>query len=103
MTITGNSIHFQGSNKNEWYKATAMLPAGTDPRQLRGTITDCPQPDYVGKVAIAIFKIEDGTLTLVGHEPGAPDAPRNFEGDKTSRTFIFKKTRPQTTKPLSTN
>jgi hypothetical protein len=61
MTITGNSIHFQGSNKKEWYKATVMLPAGTDPRQLRGTITDCPQPDYVGKVAIAIFKIEDGT------------------------------------------
>jgi hypothetical protein len=35
-----------------------MLPAGTDPRQLRGTITDCPQPDYVA-AAPAIFLIED--------------------------------------------
>lgn len=102
ITITGNSIHFKGSNKNEWYKATFTVPPGTDPRQLHGTITDCPQPDYVGKVAIAIFKIAEGTLTLVGHEPGAPDVPKTFEGDKTSRTFVFKKAQTQTGKAAST-
>jgi len=95
ITITGNSIHFQGWNTNEWYKATFTLPAGTDPKQLRATITGCPQPDYIGKVAFCIFKIEDGTLTLVGHEPGAPDAPKTFDGDKTSRTVVFKKAQPQ--------
>lgn len=94
MTITGNSIHFQGSNKNEWYKATFTLPAGTDPKQLRATITECPQPNYVGKVAFSIFKFEDGTLTLVGHAPGAPEAPKDFDGDKTSRSFAFKKAQP---------
>jgi uncharacterized protein (TIGR03067 family) len=101
MTITGNSIHFQGGNTNEWYKTTFTLPAGTDPKQLRATITDCPQPDYIGKVGFSIFKIDDGTLTLVGHEPGVPDAPKTFDGDETSRTFVFKKAQPQqkNTKP----
>ena len=78
MTITGNSIHFQGSNTNEWYKTTYTLPAGTDPQQLRATITGCPQPDYIGKVGLSIFKIEDGTLTLVGHEPGCAGRPENL-------------------------
>ena len=95
MTITGNSIDFQGSNKDEWYRTIFTLPLATDPKQLRATITDCPQPDYVGKVALSIFKIEDGTLTLVGHAPGAPEAPQTFDGDKTSRSFVFKKAQSQ--------
>jgi uncharacterized protein (TIGR03067 family) len=95
MTINADSIHFQGANQNEWYKATFVLPIGTTPQQLVGKITDCPQPDFVGKSACAIFKIEDGKLTLVGHKPGDPDAPKSFEGDASSRTFIFTKTQPK--------
>ena len=95
MRITGNSIHFQGANKDEWYKATFTLPTGTDPKQLLGTITECHSPDFVRKSSFAIYKIEGGTLTLVGHKPGVPDAPKGFEGDATSRSFTFKKAEPQ--------
>ena len=91
MTITGASMHFEGSNKNEWYKATLALRTDTDPKQLLAKITECSRPAYVGKPSIAIYKIEGGTLTLVGHPPGAPDAPQSFEGDATSRSFVFKK------------
>jgi hypothetical protein len=58
---------------------------------LVGKITDCPQPDFIGKSALAIFKIEDGKLTLVGHKPGDPEAPKSFAGDAASRTFTFTK------------
>ena len=95
MTITGNSIHFQGSNKNEWYKATFTLPKGADPKQLYATITDCPAPDFVGKSSFSIYRIEEGKLTLAGYRPGSPDAPKSFEGDAESRTFVFKKAQPQ--------
>jgi uncharacterized protein (TIGR03067 family) len=95
ITITGNSIHFQGANRDEWYKTIFTLPSGTDPKQLRATITDCSQPDYIGKVSLCIFKIEAGTLTLVGNRPGFPDAPKGFEGDGDSRTFVFHKAQPQ--------
>src|SRR6266700_641607 len=43
ITITGNSLHFQGLNRNEWYEATFTLPAETNPQQLRATITGCQQ------------------------------------------------------------
>ncbi len=91
LTITGQTIHLQAANKGEWYQATFTLPADTTPQQLVATITDCPAPAFVGKSAFSIFKLEDGTLTLVGHAPGDPDAPKAFEGDATARKFVFKK------------
>ena len=91
MTISGDAIDFVGGNKDEWYKATFTLPAGTEPKQLRSVVKACPAPELVGKISFAIYKIEDGTLTLVGHKPGDPDVPKNLKGDATSRTFTFKK------------
>jgi uncharacterized protein (TIGR03067 family) len=91
LTVDGDTIQFQGSNKNEWYKTLFDVPVGTEPRQLRATITECPAKDFVGKMACSIYRIENGNLTLVGHAPGIPEAPKSFDGDRDSRTFIFKK------------
>ena len=95
MTISGDAIDFIGGNKDEWYKATFTLPAGTEPRQLRSVVKACPAPELVGKISFAIYKIADGTLTLVGNKPGDPDVPKGFEGAATSRTFTFKKVEPR--------
>jgi hypothetical protein len=55
------------------------LPAGKDPRQLHATIKGCPpsQASSIGQVVRAIFKIEDGTLTLATGSDGAnePETP----------------------------
>ena len=61
ITITGNSLHFHRDPKF-WFATTITLPADTDPRQLHATINDCApgQENSVGKVVVAIFKIEDG-------------------------------------------
>lgn len=71
ITIKGDSFHFH-RDTNFWFETTIVLPAGTSPRQLHATIKDCPpsQGSSVGKVVLAIFKIEDGTLTLAS---GGPD------------------------------
>jgi hypothetical protein len=82
ITFTGNSLFFQwleGSQKDKWYKANFTLPAGTSPQQLRATITSYfPTNDTgardIGTVVNAIFKIEDGLLTLAGM-PGAEVEP----------------------------
>ena len=34
MTVSGNSIHFQGADKEEWYKATFKVLPGEDPNSL---------------------------------------------------------------------
>ena len=48
------------------FEATFTLPQGTDPQQLEATITNCSPPSStaIGTMVFAIFKIQDGTLTL---------------------------------------
>ena len=76
LTITGNSIYFhRGTN---WYETTFTLPAGTDSQQLRTTIKRSSYRDHIGKVVAAIFKIEDGTLTLAADQ-GSAETPKSFE------------------------
>jgi uncharacterized protein (TIGR03067 family) len=91
MTVKDNTLHFQGAKPQEWYKGTFKLPAGTTPQQLEGTITECGNPDFVGKPAVAIFKIEGDTLTIVGQRPGIAEAPKSFDGGDETRTFVLKK------------
>ena len=91
MTVTGNSMHFQGANKEEWYKATFKILRDKDPQQLQATITESPAKEFVGKSSTAIFKIEDGTLTLSGKKPGATGTPKSFEDKEDTRVFVLKK------------
>lgn len=79
VTITGNSLRFQGFSTNDWYETTFTLPPGTEPPQLHATIKNCPQKDYIGMEVFAIFKIADGTLTLVGIQAPAKEPPPTFE------------------------
>lgn len=94
ITITGNSLHFQGPKTDDRYEATFTLPAGTVPQQLHATITDSSNPDDIGLVVSAIFKIEDGTLTLVrfGGNP-----PITFEGNQDYRYDLKKVPSPNKT------
>src|SRR5215213_4717377 len=87
LTITGNSLHFQGPKTDDRYEATFTLPAGTVPQQLHATITESSNPDDIGRVVFAIFKIEGGTLTLVrfGRNP-----PMIFEGHQDYRYDLKK-------------
>jgi len=78
ITITGDSLHFR-RDTDFWFETTFTLPAGRYPQQLHATIKNCPQPcDDIGKVVFAIFKIEDGTLTLVGIQASAVEPPKTF-------------------------
>lgn len=79
ITITGHALHFH-RDTNFWFETTITLPTGTDPKQLHATIKGCPpsQADSIGKVARAIFKIEDGTLTLVPISDDPEGTPKSF-------------------------
>ena len=90
ITITGNSLHFY-ARKDFWFQTTFALPAGTDPMQLHATIKNsAPPTNGIGEVVFAIYKIEDGTLTLAveGNEP-----PKTFAG--ASAHYNLKKVQPQ--------
>ena len=102
ITITGNSFHFH-RDTNFWFDTTITLPAGTDPKQLHATIKgchDCPpqQGNSVGTVVVAIFKIEDGTLTLAtgGADSSPEGTPKSFEatGDNGQTRYELRKVQP---------
>lgn len=99
ITITGDSLLFH-RDTNFWFETTITLPAGTDPKQLHATIKGCPpsQASSIGKVVGAIFKIEDGTLTLAT----SGEMPEGFEGKGLTR-YELRKVQPQkTTQPPKT-
>ena len=89
ITLTGNSLHFH-RDTNFWFDTTITLPAGKDPKQLHATIKGCPQSQAasIGKVVGAIFKIEDGTLTLAtgGRDSSREGTPKSFEAKDSGMT-----------------
>jgi uncharacterized protein (TIGR03067 family) len=80
ITITGDSLHFH-RDADFWFETTFTLPVGKVPKQLRATIKDAPPSgkDSIGKVVSAIFKIEDGKLTILPLSSGAEETPQTFE------------------------
>jgi uncharacterized protein (TIGR03067 family) len=92
ITITGSSFHFH-RDTNFWFETTISLPPGTEPKQLHATIKNCPpaQADSIGKVVGAIYKVEDGTLTLADYVlPGEP--PKSFAAAMSR--YVMKKLQP---------
>jgi uncharacterized protein (TIGR03067 family) len=69
-------------------KGTFKLREDTDPKQLIGFVTECASPAAVGKSCNAIYKIENGTLTITGSGIGNPNFPSSFDAAET-RQFVF--------------
>jgi len=84
ITITGNSLHYY-ARTDFWFETTFTLSAGTDPQQLHATIKDSSPPtNSIGQVVVAIFKIEDGTLTLAYNQDPEGVPPNAFPSDPNS-------------------
>ena len=97
ITFSGNSLHFQGLKADQWYDATFTLQEGTRPRQLRATITGSAGPG-IGTVVGAIFKIENGTLSLAGLEDEGPSGDSEvFDGNRMFH-YRLRKVEPQVQK-----
>jgi hypothetical protein len=77
ITFTGNSLHYQDST-NEWHEGTFTLPAGTNPQELRLTLTGSSLTNGPGALIRASMKIEDRTLTLAPSGSGEAEPPKTF-------------------------
>ncbi len=107
IAITGNSLHFH-RDPNFWFETTIALQADTDPKQLHATIKGSPpsQASSIGQVVGAIFKVENGTLTLVTGGDGPGETPGSFEATKDGglTRYELRKVQPQkkNTRPPNT-
>jgi uncharacterized protein (TIGR03067 family) len=89
IVFSGDTIDFKGAHPQEWYKGIAVINAEMTPRQADFTISECAMPDYIGKIAKAIYKLEESTLTLAGSEPGDESRPTSFDPSRGIRVFQF--------------
>jgi uncharacterized protein (TIGR03067 family) len=90
LVITGQNMEVRGSDSREWYKGTFTTGEGKDPKQLTLAITECGDPKYAGKTSHVIYRMEGGTLTMTGNEPGNPEVPSSFDAPD-ARTVVFKR------------
>ena len=92
FVVSGNNFEFRDETEtNVWYKGTFGLREDTIPRQYIAKISDCPFPQYIGKTSLAIYQVENATLTIAGNEPGKPAAPLGFDDTGAARLALKKK------------
>ena len=82
MRFTEHSLHYQGSKTNDWYDATFTLPPETSPAQLHAVITASPDKGSLRVKLFAIFKLEEGVLTLAEVADGALETLEKKGDDK---------------------
>jgi len=90
FAISENQFVATGPNE-EWYKVTLSLDNKPTPKQVDFAIADCSNPDFVGKTALGIYKLEANTLTLAAGVPGATTRPASFEAGADVRVWVLTK------------
>ena len=82
ITISDDSLFYYG-RADFWFETTFTLPAGTDPQQLHATIVKDNSADQsdIGTVIVAIYKIENGTLTLAVNQDSDGSALNSFSSE----------------------
>ncbi len=78
--ISGSEMDMDGPG--EWYKGIFSINTQPNPKQLDYILTDCFISDGIGLTSLAIYKIEDNTMTFVGNEPGSTTRPTSFTGGR---------------------
>jgi uncharacterized protein (TIGR03067 family) len=92
LVISGKSYEFRDdADTNVWYKGTFTLRENTTPRQYIALVSECPFPQYVGKTSMAIYRLERGTLTIAGNEPGIAAAPPALDAPDSVRMELKRK------------
>jgi len=92
IVISGTNYDFHDiTDPNVWYKGTFSLREDTTPRQYIAVVNECPFPQYVGKTSMAIYRLENGTLTIAGNEPGIATAPAAFDAPEAARMELKRK------------
>ncbi len=95
MTVQGAQSEFKGGGEGAQFKGTLAFNFAANPKQVDFVVKDASDPKYVGKSALAIYKLgEDGTLTIAANEPGNAARPEKFEGSEQTQVFVFKKWQP---------
>lgn len=90
-TVSGEELYVTNAGHTEWYKGTITLNTLVSPQEIDVYVTDCSISDYVGEMALGIYKLEGETFTTSNSGPGYPIRPTSFTSTAPSRMWVFTK------------
>lgn len=91
LSFTSNRYAYYDARSNEIGSGTFVANETVQPMQMDLTFENIPAPEYVGKVGLAIYEFEGGSLKIAGSEPGSNQRPTNFVSSPGARIFTFKR------------
>jgi uncharacterized protein (TIGR03067 family) len=91
LTLNGDRFAYWNTQSNEWGRGTFVVNDTLQPAQMDLTFQECPAPQYMGKVALAIYELQRDELKFAGSEPGSTQRPTNIAGGQGVRTLTFKR------------
>jgi uncharacterized protein (TIGR02145 family)/uncharacterized protein (TIGR03067 family) len=80
-TFTNNAFDIHILSDSVWEKGTFSLNTSVNPKQIDFTMTELPDSQYIGKVALGIYKLESGILTIAVNALGKTTRPSGFSAD----------------------
>jgi uncharacterized protein (TIGR03067 family) len=91
IAFSGNQFTYWDATTNELGGGTFVVNDTVQPNQIDLTFERMLAPNYVGKVALAIYELQQDELKFAGAEPGSPVRPTNIAGGQGVRTFTLKR------------
>ena len=83
-----------GPNSGEYYKMNVKFFEDDKYKKVKAEFVDASDPSVTGLSSTAIYKLEDGILTIAASEPGYSSAPKSF--DAKWGVYVFKLSKEKT-------
>jgi uncharacterized protein (TIGR03067 family) len=91
IEFTGNRFAHWDAQNNELGSGTFVVNDTVQPKQMDLTFEKITAPQYVGKVALAIYELNGDELKFAGSEPGSTQRPPDISGGPGVRTFTLRR------------
>jgi uncharacterized protein (TIGR03067 family) len=89
LTIQGNQYKLIREESGTWYSGQIKLNNNCVFKKIDFNITNTSMQPHTGKTSLGIYKIEEGTLTIVAGEPGRRMRPLSFREFENAIVYIF--------------
>ena len=89
LTIQGNQYKLIREESGIWHSGQIKLNNNCVFKKIDFNITNASILAHRGKMSLGIYKIEEGTLTIMASKPGRLTRPLTFNSFEDALVFIF--------------
>lgn len=91
FVFADSQLTVNGPNPGEYYKMNVIFLEDDKHKKVKARFYDASDPSVSGLSSTAIYKLEEGKLTIAAGEPGYGTVPKSFE--KIWGVYVFNLTK----------